>query len=285
MHGTARSMPHSTLHTTTPHTATVYMFAALLALMAIAQPAYAEISVIEPVVTTLQNNAVFALGEMQPAETLELVVSRRTGEPGTEWTHISAPSLPTGWAVDSVEEEPATLILKLKTSARLEPNTYNLRITLSSATAHVAPERADLRIQVKRGLIDLAIGELSQTATVHQPVSYTLTANNKSIAVHRLRISSGLSAAWFMPVTIELKPMQTLTETLTITPLGDGMRGFKFLADSELHGERVAEFDAALDVKPTLASKYSAGLSGFPFFTFALAPFQALVSLLGLVLP
>lgn len=258
---------------------------ALLAIFASLQAAHAEISLVEPVVVTLQNDAVFALGKMQPAETLELVISKRTGVSGVEWTGISAQNLPAGWAVGSIEETAPTLILKLKTSKQLDPNTYNLRIELSSDAAHIAPERVDLRIQVKRGLIDLAIGELSQQATVNQAVNYTLTANNKSIASHTMRISSGLSAAWFIPRSIELKPMQTLTEELTVMPLGDGIRAFSFYADSELHGERIAEFAATLDVKPTLASKYSAGLYGFPFFTFALAPFQALVSLLGLVLP
>jgi hypothetical protein len=260
----------------------VSLLAVLLALaLLLSAGAYAEVLLVEPAVATLQDGSIFALGAMQPGDVVELVVSKRTGIPGVDWDLVSV-QLPKDWAVASQEETEATIITRLKTSKLIEENIYNLRIGLSSNSAGIQPESADLRIQIKKGLVDVSINELSRQAVVGEPLDYNVTVNNRSIAQQKLRLSSELSPTWLMPFDVIVPPKQKITKQFTVMPRVDGVRSFRFFVDSEQ--QRVAEFYSVLDVRPTVDSKYTASLYGFPFFTFALAPFQALASVLWALL-
>lgn len=259
---------------------TILTALAVIFLLATLPCAFAEMNMVVPEIQPLQNKSSFDIGALQPGETLEIVFSTRTGNQDYEWTSLTTPNIPVGWVVQSTKKTEHTHILKIKTSPELKTGMYTLQIKLSNP-ALKKEETANLQVHLKQDLITASITGLNQQAEVGKPVSYLLTINNQSIASHNLTLYSDLSPAWFTPVEYNIPPKKIVETKLTLNPGADGLKKFKFHLTSRNDNSNISEFNAVLSITPTLKSKYSAPLYGFPFFTFSLTPFHELLSLAG----
>ena len=121
--------------------------------------------------------------------------------------------------------------------------------------------------------------------SINQPVTYEITLINNSLAGHTVQVSSDLPLLWFEGQEITLKPKESKTLTLTVTPRVYGFRAFTFYLHSQENGRLLNLSPARIDAKPVLKEKYATGLYGFPFFTLSLVPYYLMEGLASLFLP
>ncbi len=262
----------------------------IITLVLLASLASGDIFIVSPVERQLSNAESVELGSMQPGETLEINISDSTGLAGDIlWSSASVPedSLPSGWTATEPAQGGKTLIVTIFVPKEAERNIYNFKVKLSNPGERVGDEYFNARVFVEKGLITpgIARNEPEQLIVVNNPVSYTLTLNNESIARHIVLVDSTLSADWFQPLEIELKPKEVKEVELILYPRVYGAKEFKFFVKSKLNDELIASFDRTLSIKPTLKGKYSAALYGFPFYPISLFPYYLINGFLSLLIP
>ena len=259
-----------------------------LLIFGFSQLVIAEVQILSPVESTLDNGASIQAGFISPNQTFELIFSDNSGF-GFEWNRLNIPqeSLPSSWKLVGTEITDTSLIAKIKVPKNAQPNFYVLNLDFSNTEQPSIKESVNVQVVVKQNLLEVSFARQSEESfsVVGGQVLYTAVISNASIAPHELKLISTLPSNWFTEKTLIVKPNSNLEEDLIVVPQVYGKTNFSFQADSASEGVVIKTFSSELNVRPTLKGKFASTFSGFPFFTFSLLPFQLLGSFISLVIP
>ncbi|HLC79975.1 MAG TPA: hypothetical protein VJG83_06175 [archaeon] len=248
----------------------------------------ADITMTYPQEITMQNGASITAGQLSGGQTFDLIFSDNSGYE-FEWDtiDIAAPSIPAGWEVVAKERTDTSLVLRIKVPSGAQSNIYSLKVLFSNSQNSGIVESATIKVAVKKNLLDVSFVRKSRDEFyyVGAKVIYNVTISNSSIAPATVSVSSSLPSNWFSSRGAVLKPNSVEDIELVVSPQTSGVQPFTFRAFSQEENVIVQSFSSELNVRPTLKGKFAAPLSGFPFFTFSLLPFQLFDSFFSLVLP
>ena len=252
-----------------------------------AATASADVSMIFPVEASLHDGDSVQAGFVGPGQEFDLIFSDNSGF-GFEWDELvfEDGSLPSGWTLVSSARTEASLVSRIRVPGAAQPNFYVIRASFANNGSPNVREHVSVRVTVKSNLTDVSFSRVTpgDFSVVGQKVFYRAIVSNSSIASDKLEFSSTLPSSWFQGEGAEFRPNSVNEVELVISPQTYGRRSFSFQASNEA-GQVVKSFSSELNVRPTLKGKFSSVLSGFPFFTFSLLPFQLFDSFLGFVLP
>lgn len=242
----------------------------------------AEVTMTFPENVVLNSGGSVMAGLVSPGQSFDLVFSDNSGS-GIEWDSASVDraSLPQNWELISSQSTDTSVSVTLRVPLSAKENTYTVPVVLSSSERPSQSEVVNVKVGVKQGLVSVSFARVSpdRQYQMGEPVEYSVQAVNSSIAADSVLIEASLPSNWFAAKRLELKAKGTNSGTISVVPQSYGKRGFIFTASPASMGAVVQSFNSEIEVAPTLKAKLSAPLSGFPFFTFALAPFQLLDSL------
>ncbi len=249
---------------------------------------FAEINIIYPIEASLVNGASIQIGEVSPAQTFEIFFSDNSGR-AFEWDTIEVDSstMPLGWAVISTEKTKSSLSAKIKIPKSAKLNFYNIKFIFSNSQQPSVVESVTIRVTLKENLLDVSFVKKpgQNFSVVGEPVIYTAIISNSSIASHSINFTSDLSPNWFDKEKVIAKPNSSEEIILEVVPNAYGKKSFTFVVNSAEKNSVLTTFSSELNVRPTLKGKFASSLSGFPFFSFALIPFEMLNSIISLVIP
>jgi len=253
----------------------------------LASVALADVQVLYPVESNLNSSSTIQAGFVGPNQEFELIFSDNSGH-GFEWNtlQVDESSLPSGWQVASISLTDASLIARIKVPRNAQPNFYVLKLFFSNDKNPSVMENVSVSVVVKQNLLDVSFARpsIESIPVVGENVSYKVVLSNSSIAPQNVSVSSSLPSNWFKPFEVEVKPNSVEEIDLLINPKSYGKHSFSFQVVSE-EETIIKSYSAGLNVRPTLKGKFSAALSGFPFFTFNLLPFQLFNAFISLVIP
>jgi hypothetical protein len=243
----------------------------LLLLLALSSQVYADVFLLEPTETILEDGEETDLGNVAAGETFKFVIQKKTGL-GSEWNSLNVDSqtIPTDWIAESGSTD-KTLFVFVTLPAAAAESVQRITFSVGDGTGPFSSQSISAYVTVKENLLDASIDRLKQDAMVSEESEFKLLINNESIAKHSVRISSDLPEYWFKPFVVDVAPLQTLEVDLLVHPKRYGARQFSFTVSSELNSFEKS-FDAGLNVFSTLRGKFSSPVSGFPFFTPSLLP-------------
>ena len=243
----------------------------------------ADITLIEPATQSVLPNQVVELGSVQPGERLELIVAPQTAQPlGVRWGSVQATNLPMGWVSNSaVSAENFVLTISIPKDA--VESSYNFKVGASSSGDNALQETFTVSVFVRNDLLNSSISSLQESTVAGKQAVFTISLLNDSIAPHDVLIESDLPLQWYKPVHVTVAPHSVQKVSLVVTPQTYGQRNSYFSVKSALNDMEFKRFDAVLEVQPTLQSKFSVSLYGFPFFTPTLFPYYALNAFIALV--
>lgn len=248
--------------------------------------AAADVAMTYPLESTVKNGGFFDAGFVAPGQTFDLVFSDNSGY-DFEWDSFSLSTLPIGWQLVSTQRTDTSLVARVKVPASARSSLYTIVASFSSALQPGASESANVRVIVKKNLLDASIVRRSSDERffVGGKAIYTLTLSNSSIAPETIRVSSNLPGNWFSGKSIVIKPGSVQGLELEVVPNASGKVPFTFQVVAGEDNLIIQTFSSELNVRPTLRGKFGSAMSGFPFFTISLLPFQLFDSFFSLVLP
>ncbi|MFH1224451.1 MAG: hypothetical protein V1676_01480 [Candidatus Diapherotrites archaeon] len=244
----------------------------------------ADIYMVSPVDSVVVRDAVLELGSAEPGQNVEILLSSKSGYE-TPWSTASITDVPAGWDAKGSVGGGKTLGVNVGIPETAAQNAYNLTIELSNPEAKLPAERFSARLYVQKGLLRASVVQQPSQLLVGEPIPYHITINNDSIARHRVLLNSTLSEQWFRSGEYLLEPKQAVEKTVYVTPRVYGRVSYSIALTSLVNGSGIAKTDSKLDIMPTLKSKYSAALYGFPFFTATLLPYYAVNSAISYFFP
>ncbi len=262
-------------------------------LLAMASFSAASVTMTYPLKAFLEDGSSIDAGFASPGQTFDIVFSDDSGA-DSDWDAIEIstgqagkPSIPAGWKLVSTQHTDTSLVASISVPPDAQPNIYILRASLSRSAEPILAETVQVRVVVKRGLIDVAFAKksLEDFQYVGGKAIYSAKITNSSIAPARVTIMSTLPNNWSSTQSVEVKPSSSQDLELSVLPLSSGRQQFSFRAFTGEDSLVVQSYSSELNVRPTLRGKLVAPFSGFPFFTFALLPFQLFNSFIGLALP
>ena len=252
----------------------------LIALISVLSFAYASVHIVSPIDRTVADNGYLETGAISNAETLEIIVDKDS-QKGFEWSAISADTSAFGNGASETEQADETLILKIKIPKNAEEKQYSFPVTVSNSQ-NQASESFTVLVDVKKQLWSASLMDVTTEATVGDEIEYRILLINDSIAPHTININPNLPTYWTHARQVTLQPKKTHEVVLKVTPATQGKRLVVFNINSALNGYS-KNLSFALDVKPTLFSKYEAVQFGLPFFSISLLPYYLIDALLALV--
>lgn len=264
-----------------------YAFIALAFILLFGSMAFATITIAKPVQQTIPEDQVFELGEIEAGQSFDLIVSKYSvGTEGKAWESFII-TLPTDWKMQITPQpnNPNTIVYVVTVPARAASQSYSIQVKSVPGASGLQSQVVSLLVKVSDNLIRADVDNLSQTTTVGVPVSYRGRLQNNSIATARVRIDSDSGSLWFKPIELSIPPKQSEELNLVLNPGHYGKKPFQFFVYQldGLNRDPVATFDAELIVNPTLKSKFSSSLNGFPFFTPSLLPYYLLNGFLSIL--
>jgi len=256
----------------------------LVFLVLVSSGALATISMLKPYDKTLEDGSTLNLGEtakVSQGETLELIFSVDSKE-GFNWTQarVEESTLPAKWGQEKSIIYGEQIGLKIKISKEALDGTQRLKIILASDKK---TESFNLILFIKKGLLSANIQGLDQKVKVGETITYNVTIGNDSLADHTVIISSDLPSYWMKEKEVKIKGKEFVKTNFTVMPKTYGERKFNFILKSKLNGSSINSFEGILRVEPTIESKFSNALYGFPFFSPTLTPYYLINSFLTLI--
>jgi hypothetical protein len=247
---------------------------------------FADIQLIKPVQATLSHGDSLDLGEISRGETLELLISTESGKPGIEWDSVHAVRdlLPTEWKQEKAEVFGQTILLKVLVPKKAPIGMQRIKVRAYDSSFPEGGEDFYVNVFVKPNLVTVNFDSLKKESIVNQEVVFNVTLFNESIADHSVMISSSLPFYWFKPLTVKIPAKEIKNVELKVNPLVYGLKEFQFVFTSKENGSEIGRFNAELNVSPTLESKYSGSLYGFPFYSISLLPYYLVNSFLSLLI-
>ena len=259
----------------------------LLVLLALLSSANATITIASPVERTAPDGDVVILGQVQPGETFDLIVSRYSvGVSNKAWDDFVF-SWPAGWksVVVAQPNNPNTIWYQISVPQEAIAGTVNVPVQSTPLQSNPA-EQITLVVKISDSLVQADVDNLRQQTVVDQPVSFRARVRNNSMAKTDLMIYSNLSTLWYRPTTVQLPPNSEQEVILTVKPGAYGVKPVQFSVErtnTRVRERIIAQFDGELVVTPTLKSKFTSALSGFPFFTPSLSPYYLINGFLSLL--
>ncbi|HIH09316.1 MAG TPA: hypothetical protein HA254_01460 [Candidatus Diapherotrites archaeon] len=260
------------------------VFAVAFCILLAASVAFADVSMTYPFRQDVQSGTSVAAGSVEPGQAFDLTFSDNSNY-GFEWDKIvvSRAALPAGWEVVSTQVTDTSLVAAIKVPAWAQSNIYVVNLGFSNKDNPEKTDSVDVKITVKRSLVDASFARKSNDAFFYTggKALYHVSVSNSSIAPQTVRVSSTLPDAWFSDRSITIKPGSVGELDLEVTPQASGVIPFSFRVYEGSDNLIIDSFSSELNVKPTMKGKLSSSLSGFPFFTFSLLPFQLFNSFLS----
>lgn len=243
----------------------------LLVIMAIVSSCYGHVRLFAPVdAKVLPEEGIF-LGKAQPSESFEVIFSRETGFKTASWDSLDI-RLPNELWKYSLEMQEKTFVVQITIPKSAAENIYNLEFAFSNNEGLVAGQKLSGKLGVEKGLIDFRIRKLQEFVEVGAKADFMVEIDNKSIAQHRVRISSDLSNAWLSSRLEDVAANSRKEIAVSITPRAIGIKRFYFKFDSLLGNEELARSYSEINAKPSFNAKFSNSAYGLPFMDFALLP-------------
>jgi len=241
----------------------------------------AEAKLVSPVEKYVGAEDLTELGKAMAGETIELIFSTGSGNPESPWIAVSAEGLPNGWGAAEIMQQrnKSTLILHVSVPKEAKNSTYQFSAVLEDAKG--GKETAEFLVFIQEGLLKTSVDSVMRKTTVGEPVVFTFSIDNDSIAMHRASIESSLPPTWCSPASFEIGAKSSKKISITVSPKNYGEKKFAFFIVSGLSSRTLNEIGAKIEVQPTVKSKYEAALYGFPFFTPSLLPYYLFNSLIS----
>ena len=173
--------------------------ALFVCLLAFSAAAHADISMTYPIETTVAVGSAINAGFVSPAQTFDIVFSDNSGY-DFEWDKISLSRsyLPADWAFVSIQVTDTSRVARIKVPSWAKANVYTLSFTLSNKDNPQSTEPVDVKITVKKNLVDASFARKSNDNFYFTggKVMYALKISNFSIAPENVRVSSTLPSTW-----------------------------------------------------------------------------------------
>ncbi|MBS3061217.1 MAG: hypothetical protein J4215_01380 [Candidatus Diapherotrites archaeon] len=242
-------------------------FLIVLVLILASFPAFARVSLISPLVKTLENNESLNLGSMQPGEELEVFFNYRTGA-NSFWKSISADSstVPSGWSVGQSQVLAESIGFKISVPASETERVQSLRLVFSDDAG--LSESVNLVVAVRNDLVRFEVGPIKNNLVLGQKAVFSFRAVNQSLASHSFVVSSTLPDSSFKAKTFVLgganSDSAVIDQELEVFPKVYGKRDFSFRMVSVQNQKTLDQFNETLMIKPTLVGKFDSGLFGLP---------------------
>lgn len=244
--------------------------------------AQASVSILNPVRKTVEPNQTIELGSAMPGETMLVTIDRNAAFHSWSDAWIDAELLPRNWKMPAFLKEEKSLSLKVNIPPSARLGSQNLPITVADERTGIE-EKFNAVIFIEKSLVSVAIPETQKGIRVNSTACYKITLFNDSLALHSILVSSSLPKYWFSGIEAEIGPKASIDLNACVNAMVIGSRDFYFYVDSMLFNERFHSIRASIDVLPTARGKYSAPLSGFPFFMPTLVPYYLIDSFLSLL--
>jgi hypothetical protein len=243
----------------------------------------AEVTLLFPENVSLKSGDSVLVGFVSPGQTFDLVFSDNSGF-DFEWDSASVDRavLPQNWEFVSSQATDTSVSVTLKVPVNAAEDVYVIPVKLSSS---VKPdyEVVNVKVGVKQNLVSVSFARVSsgKQYKLGELVEYSVQVVNSSIANDSVLVEANLPSNWFSAKKIVVKARSSGSASIFVAPQAYGKRVFYLSGSVVSSGVVVQSFSSEIEVAPTLRGKFSAPLSGFPFFTFGLAPFQLFDSLLS----
>lgn len=241
---------------------------------------FADIEMLQPFYSKIENNQTIEIGAMQPGETLELVFYKKTFNFVFDSIWLDESLLPPNWdySVDDYDQTfNVTLYVPFDEVERIQK--LNFIVSAKGIT-----QRFSLILKIKKNLLETTIDKTSDEITLGESSKYKISIINNSIASHSIRIYNDLPSLWADTIDISLRPQEKKVVELIVFPSVYGNKSFHFEIYSVENRTIIDTFNINLNVKPSLKGKFFAVFSGFPFFSLSLMPymlFDGFLALLG----
>jgi hypothetical protein len=247
--------------------------ACFLVLLSFSMLAYADASLVDPVVVKAKPNGMLDAGSISPGEKVELIFSRSSGY-GKDvlWNQarISIQGSPNGIQAFDSENKSDSLITRVQTNPLTKEGMYTFDVRLIGDEGVLEDETYTVKLNVKKGLLKGSLSAENVKGRVNETLQFSVLLVNDSSAPVNVLVQPALPTAWSEAKTIAMKPHSFVTVPVDVTPRFAGPKTFDIAL---LRGDNRAAVDtlhATLVADPTLKDRYSAGLYGFPFFAISL---------------
>lgn len=252
----------------------------LLSFALLCASASAEVLLVAPFEKSNAQAELTELGKAMAGERIELIFSSASAGQAP-WERASAEGLPEGWSFAELEQQRNrnTIILQVLVPKEARNGTYQFYAVLENSEGE--REEAEFLVFVQEGLLKSSVDSVSRSTKVGEPVTFTFSIDNDSIAKHSFAINSTLPLTWFEPQDFEIGPKSSKKFTATVTPKNYGEKKFTFSIVSGLNKKTLGNIVVKVNASPTLKSKYEAAMYGFPFFTPSLLPYYWFNSLIS----
>jgi len=247
----------------------------------LAFPVQAAIYLVEPLDQKVSANDELFFGKVARGETVQVVIKKKS-DMANEWLSLKVEKqlLPPGWKVESVQSD-KTLIARVTIPKDAQISTQRIGFAAGNPDAQMFNETFYATVSVNENLLNASIESLNQDAILGETGAFSLLLNNGSIAEHSVSLKSSLPSYWFSSLEIKLKPHETKTVELPVTPQSYGEKNFSFTVSSKLNSKQFV-FPAKMKVKPTIVGMYQSPLAGFPFFSPGLLPYYLINGFLSI---
>ncbi|MEM4261719.1 MAG: hypothetical protein QXI10_02040 [Candidatus Diapherotrites archaeon] len=246
---------------------------------------FAVVELSFPVSQKFESSPLF-IGNVSPGQSFDLVFSDDSGL-GFDWDYVKVDydSLPRLWSVVSYSSTSSSLSVTLRIPSSTEEGVYSFKVVLGNSSNNVS-EFADIIVGVKKNLVSVSFSRpfVKEKLLAFEPIEYSVFISNASIGYDNIFVSANVPSNWFSSKSFLVRPNEDVEVKLVVFPQYYGSKTLRFSALLGSVNHNIASFESKIYVEPSLKGKFGSSLSGFPFFTFSLLPFQligSLVSLLG----
>jgi hypothetical protein len=249
-----------------------WMLAGIVIVAWLATPAFADIFVVDPMVTKAKPNAVIDIGKTQPGETIELIISADSSY-GSEapWEQaVFDWSMKDGIFVENSAVGTKSLITTIHTSADTPIGMYRVPLIMVGKKEVLENEEYVIQFGVEKNLVQGSISKAQVEGAVNQPLSFRVLLVNDSSASAKIKVIPGLPASWSREKKITIKPLSFETTTITVVPRFAGKKTFDIRIFHENIGQEVSTLEGTLTANPSFKDRYAAGFFGFPFYTISI---------------
>ncbi len=244
---------------------------------------FASVELLFPLNEGVSSDSPLFLGYVSPGQSFDVVFSDDS-RLGFDWDYIEVErsSLPRLWSVVSYNKTDSSLSATLRVPSSFPEGSYSFAVLVVNSERGVF-EKVNFLVGIKNGLVSVSFSKpvSEDKLFVGSSINYLVSVSNSSIGYDEVFISANVPSNWFSSKRVSLRPKEELELPLVVVPKYYGSKSLRFTASLLSSNSQISYFDSEFYVEPSLKGKLGSALSGFPFFTFSLLPFQLLSSLLG----
>jgi hypothetical protein len=230
------------------------------------------IRLVEPISKTLENGDF--VGQIASGQELNLIVSKELGK--FDSLEVKE-SLPSNFEIKQ-DDYLEYFLVHIKSDEKTLKTTYDLELTISGD----GEESAKVYFLVDDSLLDLSFLNYSAEVPVDGKAKYEVLLINNSDADAEFEITPRVPWFWTnkKSIKVEVDKRSTKIAMIEIFPRMQGEHFFDVEAKTSDFSKKFTLF---VDAKPTLNSKFSSAVNGFPVYSVSLLPSYLINSFFTLI--